>query len=78
MHLLESSQANQSTLFSDFNLEAMRLQTALVYDGVQLLADTFKQLGPVQIQPVEIYCNGNESMWEKGASISNFMRNVRI
>lgn len=56
----------------------MRLQTALVYDGVQLLADTFKQLGPVQIQPVEIYCNGNESMWEKGASISNFMRNVRI
>lgn len=62
----------------DFNLEAMRLQTALVYDGVQLLADTFKQLGLEQIQPVQIYCNGNESMWEKGTSISNFMRNVWI
>lgn len=62
----------------DFNLEAMRLQTALVYDGVQLLADTFKQLGLEQIQPAEIYCNGNESMWEKGTSISNFMRNVRV
>lgn len=56
----------------------MRLQTAIVYDGVQLLADTFKQLGLQQIQPIEIFCHGNETIWEKGTSISNFMRNVNI
>lgn len=35
-----------------------------------------KQLGLDQIQPTNIYCMGNESMWEKGLSISNFLRNV--
>lgn len=60
----------------EFNLEAMRLQTALVYDGVILLAETFKQLGLEQIEPISLYCIGNDTMWEKGLSISNFMRNV--
>lgn len=60
----------------EFNLGAMRLQTALVHDGVILLAETFKQLGLEQIQPINLYCIGNDSMWEKGMSISNFMRNV--
>lgn len=54
----------------------MRLQTALVYDGVILLTETFKQLGLEQIQPINLYCIGNDTMWEKGLSISNFMRNV--
>lgn len=55
----------------------MRLQTALIYDGVVLLTDTFKQLGLEQIEPVSIGCmDGNDTTWEKGMSISNFMRNV--
>lgn len=63
---------------SEFNLEAMRLQTALIYDGVILLTETFKQLGLEQIEPTSIVCMGNDTMWEKGMSISNFMRNVSL
>lgn len=61
-----------------FNIETLRLQSALVYDGIVLLAETFKQLGVEQIQPTSIYCVGNGSMWENGLSISNFMRNVNF
>lgn len=56
----------------------MRIQTALLHDGIILLAETFKQLGIDQIQPSEIYCGANDSMWENGISISNFMRNVNF
>lgn len=63
---------------TEFNLEAMRLQTALIYDGVILLTETFKQLGLEQIEPTSIVCMGNDTMWEKGMSISNFMRNVSL
>lgn len=59
----------------EFSPENIRLQTALIYDGILLLAETFKQLGMDEIQPVSISCQ-NESTWEKGISISNFMRNV--
>ncbi|XP_031634001.1 glutamate receptor ionotropic, kainate 2-like isoform X2 [Contarinia nasturtii] len=61
-----------------FNADTVHLQTALIYDGVFLLAETFKQLGTNQIQPASLACNGNETMWEKGLSISNFMRNTLI
>lgn len=55
----------------------MRLQTALIYDSVILISDTFKQLGLEQIQPTNVFCmGGNESMWEKGLSITNFMLSV--
>lgn len=60
-----------------FNVENIRLQTALIYDGVVLLTDTFKQLGIDQIQPTSLVCSTNGSSWEKGSSISNFMRNVK-
>lgn len=63
--------------FAGFNVDTVRLQTALIYDGIFLLAETMKQLGLDQIQPTNIYCMGNESMWEKGLSISNFLRNVK-
>ncbi|XP_055300709.1 glutamate receptor ionotropic, kainate 2-like isoform X1 [Sitodiplosis mosellana] len=61
-----------------FNVDSVRLQTALIYDGVFLLAETLKQLGVEQIQTTNIYCMGNESTWEKGMSVSNFMRNTFI
>lgn len=58
-----------------FNTDSVRLQTALIHDGMVLLADTLKQLGLDQIQPSSLFCK-NDSAWEKGLSISNFMRNV--
>lgn len=61
--------------FVEFNKDSVRLQTALIHDSIVLLADTFKQLGVDQIQPTSLYCK-NDSAWEKGLSISNFMRNV--
>lgn len=62
--------------FVEFSVDSVRLQTALIHDGIVLLADTFKQLGADHIQPTNLYCMKNESTWEKGLSISNFMRNV--
>lgn len=61
---------------AEFNTDTIRLQTALIHDGIVLLADTFKQLGADQIQPTSLYCMKNDSTWAKGLSISNFMRNV--
>lgn len=77
LKMIDLSNFNQIiNSFTGFNLETVRLQTALLYDGVILLAETFKQLGFEQIQAANVYCTGNESMWEKGLSISNFLRNV--
>lgn len=53
----------------------MRSQTALVYDGVQLMAEAFKQLDVEQLRPKKLNCNNFET-WENGNSITNFMRNV--
>lgn len=62
-------------LLTEFDPAVIRLQSGLLHDGVILLAETFKQLGLDQIQPIEIGCE-NGTMWENGLSISNFMRNV--
>lgn len=56
--------------------EPLLIQTALIYDGVMLLAESLKQLGAENIKPKEINCNKIETSWQQGNSISNFMRNV--
>lgn len=53
----------------------MRTQTALIYDGVLLLTEAFKQLNVEQLRPKKLNCN-NYTTWENGNSITNFMRNV--
>lgn len=60
-----------------FSPDSVRTQTALIYDAVMLLAEALKQLGVDNIRPKKINCFKNELTWEKGNSISNFMRNVR-
>lgn len=55
--------------------EKMRSQTALVFDGVKLLTEAFKQLDVGQLRPKKLNCNNFET-WENGNSITNFMRNV--
>lgn len=62
----------------EFTPENIRLQTALIYDGVLLLAEVFKQLGLEEIKSEAISCRNDSTSWEKGMSISNFMRNVSI
>lgn len=53
----------------------MRVQSALIFDGVLLLAEAFKQLDMEQLRPKKLNCN-NHTAWENGNSITNFMRNV--
>lgn len=57
--------------------ETMSVQAALIFDGVLLLAEAFKQLDVGQIKPKKLNCNNNEA-WDNGNSITNFMRNVRF
>ena len=54
----------------------LRTQTALIHDGIFLLAETLKQLGADQIEPERIECSEEEAVWDMGDTISNFMRNV--
>lgn len=55
--------------------QKIRLNTALVYDSILLIAEAFKQLDIEQIKPKKLSCI-NYTTWENGNSITNFMRNV--
>ncbi|XP_046833822.1 glutamate receptor ionotropic, kainate 2-like isoform X3 [Vespa crabro] len=61
----------------DWNLsrpEELRLEPALMYDAVQLFAQTLKQLiGTTNWNVKELPCNGSMS-WEHGSTFLNFMR----
>ncbi|XP_047363593.1 glutamate receptor ionotropic, kainate 2-like isoform X4 [Vespa velutina] len=61
----------------DWNLsrpEDLRLEPALMYDAVQLFAQTLKQLiGTTNWNVKELPCNGSMS-WEYGSTFLNFMR----
>lgn len=47
---------------------------ALVYDGVQLLAETYKH---VNFRPVALSCN-DDSAWDKGYTLVNYMKSVSL
>ncbi|KAG4072066.1 hypothetical protein HA402_015565 [Bradysia odoriphaga] len=55
----------------------LRVQEALTFDGVLLLAEALKQLNGDQLKPKKLNCNNNEA-WENGNSITNFMRNTVV
>lgn len=61
-----------------FSPNSLRTQSALIYDGVIILAESLKELGIDNVRPKKILCNKIDVTWEKGNSISNFMRNVKI
>lgn len=50
--------------------------TALLYDGVMLLAESLKQLGAMHIQTKSKFCEDSESVDRNGYTITNFMKNV--
>ncbi|XP_023035438.1 glutamate receptor ionotropic, kainate 2 isoform X3 [Drosophila willistoni] len=47
---------------------------ALVYDGVQLLAETYKH---VDFRPVPLSC-GDDSAWDKGFTLVNYMKSLTL
>lgn len=55
----------------------MRLQTALIYDGVLLLAEAFKRIGMEQMRPMNLECSDQMSTWNRGYTVNGFMKGVR-
>ncbi|KAF7387251.1 hypothetical protein HZH68_012928 [Vespula germanica] len=53
--------------------EQLRLEPALMYDAVQLFAQTLQQLIGTNENIKELSCNGSMS-WEHGSTLLNFMR----
>lgn len=45
---------------------------ALIYDGIQLLAETYKH---VNFRPITLSC-GDDSAWDKGYTLVNYMKSV--
>ncbi|XP_059218523.1 glutamate receptor ionotropic, kainate 2 isoform X1 [Stomoxys calcitrans] len=52
----------------------LTVNMALVYDGVQLLAETFNH---VQFRPEALNCN-DDSSWDKGYTLVNYMKSLSI
>ncbi|KAL9891638.1 glutamate receptor ionotropic, kainate 2 isoform X3 [Glossina fuscipes] len=52
----------------------LTVNMALVYDGVQLLAETFKH---IMFRPVSLNCN-DDVTWDKGYTLVNYMKSLSI
>lgn len=57
-------------------VKSMGLQESLIYDAVMIYAMTIKQLGSEYIVTMPIYCNDPSTSWDKGYTITNFMKSV--
>jgi glutamate receptor, ionotropic, invertebrate len=56
--------------------EKLRVETALMFDGVLLLAEALKDLdGFTQLQTISLKCN-DSATWKNGYSIVNYMKTV--
>lgn len=65
-------------LFCDSTKDVVSLRAALIYDAVMVFAMAIKELGSEQVSPVPILCNDPTSVWNKGYTILNYMKNVII
>lgn len=54
----------------------LETHTALIYDGIMILAEAIKQLGADQIVPEDIDCDDSSSVWPSGFTLTNFMKSV--
>lgn len=61
---------------TEYQLDHLNMDSALIYDGVMVFANALRQLGYHQIKPVELDCRDSKSIWQKGYTISNYMKNV--
>lgn len=57
-------------------VNSIGLQESLIYDAVMIYARVIKQLGSKQIVTMPISCNDPSTSWNKGDTITNFMKNV--
>lgn len=64
----------------------LQTSTALIHDGVMILAEALKQIGVEHLKVgydpdigrQEIDCDDPNSIWSKGYTITNYMKNVRF
>lgn len=49
-----------------------------MYDAVMVFATAIQQLGSEQVLPTPIICNQPNSIWNKGYTILNFMKTVKL
>lgn len=49
-----------------------------MYDAVMVFATAIQQLGADQVLPTPIVCSRPDSVWNKGYTILNFMKTVRL
>lgn len=50
----------------------------MIYDGVMAFALALQQLGGEQVRSWRVTCDDPSSVWDKGFTIVNFMRNVKF
>lgn len=65
-------------VYPDKFIKPIGLQESLIYDAVMIYAKALKQLGSEQIVTKPISCNDPSTSWNKGYTITNFMKNVRF
>lgn len=60
-----------------FSPEKLPTSIALIYDGLLLFAEAYKQFeGKKNVEPAELLCDSKDSTWTSGFSLSNYMRTV--
>lgn len=62
--------------FKESTSGILETRTALIYDGVMILAEAMKQLGAEQILPQAIDCDDKSSVWPTGFTLTNYMKSV--
>lgn len=60
------------------SLDVMSLRAALIYDAVMIFATAIQQLGSEQVTTTFIRCDNVSSVWTKGYTILNYMKNVNF
>lgn len=65
-------------IFEESTSGILGTHTALIYDGIMILAEAMKQLGAAQIQPQSIDCDDKSSVWPTGFTLTNYMKSVFI
>lgn len=64
-------------VYPDKFVNSIGLQESLIYDAVMIYARAIKRLGSEQIVTKQIFCNDPNTSWDRGDTITNFMRTVR-
>lgn len=66
------------SFFVELSPDILLTNTALIYDGIMILAEALKQIGFEHLENSieKISCYDTQSTWSKGYTITNYMKNV--